>query len=72
MDLNGFCTGHLTLLGTYTDILQDQVIVSFMTMYVCMYVYFSQIHSVRPLRAGEHETFRVKQSDLKKILVVSI
>ena len=31
---------------------------------------FSQIYTVRTLRAGEHETFRVKQSDLKKILVV--
>ena len=31
---------------------------------------FSQIQSVRTLKAGEHETFRIKQSDLKKILVV--
>ena len=31
---------------------------------------FSQIYTVRTLRAGEHETFRVKQSNLKKILVV--
>ena len=33
---------------------------------------FSQIYTVRTLRAGEHETFRVKQSDLKKILVVCL
>jgi hypothetical protein len=32
---------------------------------------FSQIYTVRTLRVGEHETFRVRQSDLKKILVVS-
>ena len=30
----------------------------------------SQIHSVRTLKSGEHEEFRVKASDLKKILVV--
>jgi len=33
---------------------------------------FSQIYTVRTLRAGEHEAFRVKQSDLKKILVVRV
>ena len=31
---------------------------------------FSQIYTVRTLRPGEHETLRVKQSDVKKILVV--
>ncbi len=31
---------------------------------------FSQIHSVRTLKAGEHETYRIKQSDLKKVLLV--
>ena len=31
---------------------------------------FNQIHSVRTLKNGEHETFRIKQSDLKKVLVV--
>ncbi len=32
--------------------------------------HYSQIYTVRTLRSGEHETFRVKPSDLKKILVV--
>ena len=31
----------------------------------------SQVYTVRTLRPGEHETVRVKQSDVKKILVVS-
>ena len=33
---------------------------------------FSQIYTVRTLNPGEHETLRVKQSDLKKILMVEI
>ena len=32
---------------------------------------FSQIYTVRTLNPGEHEILRVKQSDLKKILMVS-
>ena len=32
---------------------------------------FSQIYTVRTVNPGEHEILRVKQSDLKKILVVS-
>ena len=32
---------------------------------------FSQIYTVRTLNHGEHEILRVKQSDLKKILMVS-
>lgn len=32
----------------------------------------SQIHSVRTLRPGEHETFRVKQNNLKLIVVVCV
>lgn len=32
---------------------------------------FSQIYTVRTLNSGEHEILRVKQSDLKKILMVS-
>ena len=32
---------------------------------------FSQIYTVRTLNQGEHEIMRVKQSDLKRILVVS-
>ena len=31
---------------------------------------FSQIYTVRTLNSGEHEILRVKQSDLKKILMV--
>ena len=32
---------------------------------------FNQIYTVRTLNPGEHEILRVKQSDLKKILMVS-
>ena len=32
---------------------------------------FSQIYTVRTLNPGEHEILRVKQSDLKKILMVT-
>ena len=53
--------------------------VCYMTLCMCICMLynfilssFSQIHSVRTLRAGEHQTFRVKLSNLKKILVVSV
>ena len=38
---------------------------------LCVVHLYRQIYTVRTLRSGEHETYRVKQGDVKKILVVS-